>query len=79
MMTTPAIHQAFEQAVKEAYASSKRMSSVDQHIRDVMYDEGYEMIDEYKSNSPENYQPIEIEDDGQPDAMQEWHDFDPDC
>ena len=79
MMTTPAIYQAFEQAVKEAYASSKRMSSVDQHIRDVMYDEGYEMIDEYKSNSPENYQPIEIENDGQPDAMQEWHDFDPDC
>ena len=78
-MTTTAIKQAFQEAVKEAYTSCKRMSSVDQHIRDAMYDRGYEMIDEYKSNNPENYEPIEIEDDGQPDAMQEWHDFDPEC
>ena len=78
-MTTPAIYKAFEEATKEAYATCKSMGSVDQHIREAMYDEGYEMVSEHRPNSPDNYEPIEIEDDGQPDAMQEWHDFDPDC
>lgn len=55
------------------------MSSVDQHIREAMYDEGFELIDPDGPNVPSNYEPIEVERDGQPDAMQEWHDFDPDC
>ena len=78
-MMTQIINNTFNRVTMEAYETCRSMSSVDQHIREAMYDEGFELIDPDGPNVPSNYEPIEVERDGQPDAMQEWHDFDPDC
>lgn len=76
------IQHAFNQAYQHAVIETKcrSMSDIDIVIREEMEDRGFEIIDDDKPNVPSNYTWSEAEaSDGQPDAMQEWHDFDPDC
>lgn len=34
---------------------------------------------DYSADVDDEGEPLDDEDDGQPDEAQEWHDFDPDC
>ena len=79
---TDQIETAFNQAYQYAVIESKcrSMSDIDIVIREEMNAKGYEIINDDYPNVASNYTLSDPEtSDGQPDAMQEWHDFDPDC
>ncbi len=80
------IEKAYNEAYQYAVIESKcrSMSDIDIVIREEMSEKGYEIIDDDYPNGPSNYRQTtetnpNLLNDGQPDAMQEWHDFDPDC
>ncbi len=74
------IENAYNEAYQYAVIDSKcrSMSDIDIVIREEMSAKGYEIINDDYPSVPSNYTQAEPND-GQPDAMQEWHDFDPDC
>ena len=75
------IKQTFADAYRDAVDNCKSMSDVHIHIEEYMEAKGFTLIDEHGPQIWSNFTLAEPREapDGQPDAMQEWHDFDPEC
>ena len=75
------IKQTFADAYSDAVGKCRSMSDLHIHITEYMEEKGFMMIDENAAQVWSNFtfNDEREEPDGQPDAMIEWYDFDPDC
>lgn len=62
------------------YSDEEFQAQMEEYLaRGMSYSQAYARVSANERADAEEYERMMDEYDGQPDEMQEWHDFDPDC